>query len=236
MPSLPGRKTRSKTPRRGSAPARLAASPNPKYRRTRSASPGVRNWKGPRRASPRRSSRSAPRPSKLMRMLVAGLSLGAIGRGNTPLNKQHFRKSLVPYPYGSSGYGRNLPLSKTYYPGSLSTVSVVERTRAPKRPFTGGRKMFPGRHAPVKWYAPEVHRENPPRKFGIGRKSRVSVVYPVTNARGIQALNLAGFKLPASTLNQARKGKPIVGNTKGPMIVLEKLRKLEKKLLSLPKK
>jgi hypothetical protein len=70
----------------------------------------------------------------------------------------------------------------------------------------------------------------------MARKNRVSAVYPVTNARGIQALNLAGFKLPASVLNQARQGKPIVGNTKGPMIVLEKLRKLEKKLAALPKK
>lgn len=231
MASLPTSRRRSKTPRRASAPARLAGSPNPKYRRTRSASPGVRKWNGPRRQTPRRSVKRGP--GRFTRSLVALLALSGATRGNTPMNKMHFRTALAPWPLGGQ-HKHNVPLSKTYYSGKLP-ARIEERTRPPAvRTFTGGRKMFPGREVALNWVEPNVKLWKVPRKFMAPSQARLPVVTPRATSRNILALNLAGFKVPKSMLNQARAGKPIIGNIKGPMIVFNKLHKMEKKL-TLPK-
>jgi hypothetical protein len=112
---------------------------------------------------------------------------------------------------------------------------IEERTRPPApRTFTGGRKMFPGRHVALNWVEPNVKRQKVPRKFMAPNQARLPIVTPKVTSKHILALNLAGFKVPKSMLNQARAGKPIIGNTKGPMIVFNKLHKMEKKL-TLPK-
>jgi hypothetical protein len=138
----PARTRRS--PRRRSAPARLGSSVNPRYRRAKSASPGVRPWSAPRA---RRGSAPARRGSSIGRgakALTTLLALQAALKGNTPYVGAP-GKALAVWPLGTTGpnYAYMTRTMAPKYPYKLNKFPAVERVRI-RRPLTCGRKACLG--------------------------------------------------------------------------------------------
>ena len=214
----PARARRS--PGRRSAPAPLGGSPNPRYRRALSASPGVRRWSpGLARASPPRARRSPPRgPSRLAKGLTGLLALQAALMGRK-VNAPYVGapgKALAVWPLGAS-----VP----NYPGLTHTIGrkhqlnkflAIERTRR-RRPLTCGRKaclagqpnssLYEGKMTWVK-----LNGSKMPRRYGEGAYANFPV--PTVSAANILRFEAQGYQFPKSVLKQAHAGLPIIGTYK----------------------
>ena len=230
----PARARRS--PGRRSAPARLGASANPKYRRALSASPGVRRWSpGGRTPRPRRGSRSAG-PGRLAKGLTGILALQAALMGrkvNAPYVGAQ-GKALAIYPLGASAAPNNLGLTHTLrYKHATSMVPAIERVRL-RRPLTCGRKACLGGQPNRSLYEPMTVRSNiygtkVPRKFG--NRPRINLPVPVISAGDVLRFEAQGYQFPKSVLKQAHMGLPITGNYKPSKRTLEALAARNPRLL-----
>lgn len=198
--------------RRLSAPARLGSSANPRYRRARSASPGVRHWSPPRRRTTTRARRgsSVGRGAKALTALVALQS--ALGAGGPYVGAPG--KAVAVWPLGASGPSYST-LSKTYTVGPLAKFPVVERVRG-RRPKTCGRKACLGGQPNSSLYEPKMtwvrlnRNGGRPRKLGEG--AWANIPRPVISASDVLKFEAQGYQLPKKVLQQAHAGLPITGN------------------------
>ena len=206
-----------RSPRRGSAPARLGTSANPRYRRALSASPGVRHWSPPRARGARRASRSAGpgRGAKALTSLLA-LQAALMGRKvNTPYVGAS-GKALAVWPLGTSGpnYAYMTRTMAPKYPYKLAKYPVVERTKA-RRPLTCGRKACLGGQPNASLYEPKMIRSHiygtkVPRKFG--NRPLINLPVPVISAADVLRFEAQGYQFPKKVLQQAHAGLPITSN------------------------
>lgn len=222
-----------RSPRRGSAPARLGTSANPRYRRAFSASPGVRHWSPPRARGARRASRSAG-PGRGAKALTSLLALQAALKGNTPYVGAS-GKALAVWPLGASApnYAYMTRTMAPKYPYKLAKYPVVERTKA-RRPLTCGRKACLGGQPNASLYEPKMIRSHiygtkVPRKFG--NRPLINLPVPVISAADVLRFEAQGYQFPKKVLQQAHAGLPITSNFTPSKRTLEALANKNARLL-----
>lgn len=205
--------------RAASLPKNISYSPNPKARRARSASPGVRAWKGKRTPS-RSAKRASGGPSRAAKALTGLLALQAALMGrkvNTPYVGAS-GKALAVWPLGTSGpnYAYMTRTMAPKYPYTLSEFPAVERVKL-RRPLTCGRKACLGGQPNSSLYEPKMtwvklNGSRMPRKFGEGAWTNFPM--PAISAANVLRFEAQGYQLPKSVLKQAHAGMPIAGNYK----------------------
>ena len=231
----PARTRRS--PRRRSAPARLGSSVNPRYRRAKSASPGVRPWSAPRArrgSAPARRGASVGRGAKALTTLLA-LQAALMGRKvNTPYVGAP-GKALAVWPLGTTGpnYAYMTRTMAPKYPYKLNKFPAVERVRI-RRPLTCGRKACLGGQPNASLYEPKMIRSHiygtkVPRKFG--NRPLINLPVPVISAANVLRFEAQGYQFPKSVLKQAHAGMAITANFKPSKRTLEALAAKDPRLL-----
>jgi len=200
-----------------SLPKNISYSPNPKARRARSASPGVRAWKGAPARSVKHASGGPSRAAKALTGLLA-LQAALMGRKvNTPYVGAS-GKGLAVWPLGTSGpnYAYMTRTMAPKYPYKLSEFPAVERVKL-RRPLTCGRKACLGGQPNSSLYEPKMtwvklDGSRMPRKFGEGAWTNFPM--PAISAANVLRFEAQGYQLPKSVLKQAHAGMPIAGNYK----------------------
>jgi len=249
MPSAPARvnysrshKAKSASPARrrsslraGSAPGRLGASLNPRYRRAKSASPGVRHWSPPRArqgsAAVRRGS-SVGRGAKALTALLA-LQAALGGRKvNTPYVGAS-GKALAVWPLGTTVPNYAYMTRTSGRKHELAKFPAVERVRI-RRPLTCGRKACLGGQPNASLYEPRkiqshIYGTKVPRKFG--NRPLINLPVPVISAANVLRFEAQGYQFPKSVLKQAHAGAPITANFKLSKRTMEALAAKDPRLL-----
>jgi len=249
MPSAPARvnysrshKVKSASPARrrsslraGSAPGRLGASLNPRYRRAKSASPGVRHWSPPRArqgsAAVRRGS-SVGRGAKALTALLA-LQAALGGRKvNTPYVGAS-GKALAVWPLGTTVPNYAYMTRTSGRKHELAKFPAVERVRI-RRPLTCGRKACLGGQPNASLYEPRkiqshIYGTKVPRKFG--NRPLINLPVPVISAANVLRFEAQGYQFPKSVLKQAHAGAPITANFKLSKRTMEALAAKDPRLL-----
>ena len=249
MPSAPARvnysrsrKAKSASPARrrrslraGSAPGRLGASLNPRYRRAKSASPGVRPWSPPRSrrgSAPVRRGSSVGRGAKALTTLLA-LQAALMGRkANTPYVGAS-GKALAVWPLGTTVPNYAYMTRTSGRKHELAKFPVVERGRL-RRPLTCGRKACLGGQPNASLYEPRkiqshIYGTKVPRKFG--NRPLINLPVPVISAANVLRFEARGYQFPKSVLKQAHAGVPITANFKPSKRTLEALAAKDPRLL-----